>query len=284
MVHVNGNNGVVCIAADGSEALPYCEVGAAILNAPNESIVVIHELVGSAAYQEDIAVTGTLAFFAANGETPILAGFNANPAVTVAVPGTLYMRGIQISLSAAPGFRVNGSAWVEDSLIINNPGGGIVLASGGTLMLENCFVGGNVTDVDAVTITDGTATILYSTLAGGAAASRALVCADESDVTVRNSLIVSRQVDDEMSCPNVTASDSAFEMNVPGNTSLGMMPDTSWFVSYQNADFHLVPGMYPAAIDTAGSWSTDDPTDDIDGDPRPNTVGAPDFAGADRIP
>ncbi|WP_181234276.1 hypothetical protein [Enhygromyxa salina] len=125
ILHVDGNNGVICGAADGSEALPYCTVGAAIVNAPNESVIVIHELIGEAAYQEDTTVTGTLAMFAAVGDAPILRGFNGNPAVTVAVAGTLFMRGIQISLSTAPGFRVNGgAAWVESSRIVNNPGGG----------------------------------------------------------------------------------------------------------------------------------------------------------------
>jgi hypothetical protein len=73
-------------------------------------------------------------------------------------------------------------------------------------------------------------------------------------------------------------------MSIPNNTSLGPMPDTSWFISYPQADFHLNPGMYPVAIETAAAWATGDPSTDIDGHARPDVDATADFAGADLIP
>ncbi|PRP99884.1 hypothetical protein ENSA7_61010 [Enhygromyxa salina] len=73
-------------------------------------------------------------------------------------------------------------------------------------------------------------------------------------------------------------------MIIPGNTSLGEMPDTSWFAGYAQADFHLNPAMYPPSIETAASWMSGDPGNDIDGHSRPGNDGTPDFAGADLVP
>jgi hypothetical protein len=81
-------------------------------------------------------------------------------------------------------------------------------------------------------------------------------------------------------CTGATITNSALEMDVAGNISLGEMANTSWFVNYAQGDFHL-SGTHPAAVNTAASWQNSDPTIDIDGDARPSTNGAPDVAGAD---
>jgi hypothetical protein len=164
--------------------------------------------------------------------------------------------------------------------VVNNTGGGIVVDGGGMLVLENSFVGGDQNDKNALDIADGAATLLYATLAGGFGSASSLLCDDGTNTTVRNSLLVARTGSDELTCPNVTVTDSALEMDVAGNISLGDMPGITWFMDYATGDFHL-SGSHPAAIDTAATWQTGDPTTDIDGEPRPTTDGSPDFAGAD---
>lgn len=59
---------------------------------------------------------------------------------------------------------------------------------------------------------------------------------------------------------------------------------TSWFEGFNLGDFHLNSGMYPLEIETAATWTTGDPSIDINGDTRPDIDGTPDFAGADRLP
>src|SRR5690606_38174566 len=131
------------------------------------------------------------------------------------------------------GLALNGgAAQVRASRIVNNAGGGIVVDGGGTLVLENSFVGGDQNDQRAIDVLDGSASVLYSTLAGGFGTAAALVCADGTNVSVRNSLLVARTADDEVSCADATVTDNALEMDVEGNTSLGEMSGTDWFVNY----------------------------------------------------
>ena len=55
---------------------------------------------------------------------------------------------------------------------------------------------------------------------------------------------------------------------------------TTWFANWANGDLRLSPTA-PAALATAAKWQLGDPTTDIDGDLRPTTDGADDYAGAD---
>ena len=197
------------------------------------------------------------------------------------------MRGVTIAgtQNGGEGMVVLGGAWVERSKIVNNAGGGIVVDGGGTLVLENSFVGGNIDDVHAVLVTDGTADIVYSTLAGGddfGDVASALTCASGEGTNVRNSLLVAASSSAEVVCAGADINGNALESSVPGNVALGDV-SPAWLASYALGDFHL-SGTHPPAIETAAIWQSGDPTTDIDGDARPSTEGSPDFAGADVIP
>jgi hypothetical protein len=178
------------------------------------------------------------------------------------------------------GLRVSGGqVWADSCRIINNAGGGITVDGGGMLVLENSFVGGSA-DSPALSVSDGTFELRYATLGlpavlGGAA----LDCTDGSLSTVRNSLITSTHADPEVDCPNLTITGSALEMSQGDNVALGNLV-VGWFDGYLAGDFHL-SGTHPAAINTAATWQTGDPTIDIDGDARPDSDGAADAAGAD---
>ena len=173
-----------------------------------------------------------------------------------------------------------GSAWIESSSIVNNSGGGISVDGGGSLVLTNSFVGGSAGS-PALQANDGTFELLYVTMGLPAViAGPALQCTDGSTSTVRNSLITSTHADPEIDCPNLTVDTSALEMSLPNNVSLGDV-DVAWFADYLNGDYLLTP-THPAAIDTAATWLTGDPSTDIDGtDARPTVDGSPDVAGAD---
>jgi len=284
VIHVAGDDLDCDNGGDGSEAAPFCDLASALINAPAEPLIILHELFEEAAYQEDTVVMNTIALFAADGELPRLQGVNNNPAITVGASGTLFMRGVRISGTAVEGFRVSGgSAWIDQGWIVNNSGGGIVVAGGGMCRVTNSFVGGDVSDRDAVSVTGGSAEVVYTTMLAGFGTSSALSCDDGSGTSVRNSLVVSRSDDDEIQCPSVTVTTSATELDLGGdNTSLGAF-DTAWLVpEFAQGDFSL-SGNQPAGIATAAIWLTGDPATDIDGEPRPETDGAEDFAGADRL-
>jgi hypothetical protein len=270
--------------------MPYCTLGQALVGVDSGSLIILHEVMTDPfAYPVDsLDIQIDIAIFAAGEEAPALQGTSGAPAFTVTAAGDLFMRGVTIAGTQGGGSGMlvsGGNAWIEQSRIVNNSGGGIVVDGGGMLVLENSFVGGDQNDMRAVDVVDGTVSITYSTLAGGFGAAYALWCTDGTNTTVRNSLLVARTANDEVSCPNAVVTDNALETDVAGNVALGPMPDmtSDWFASYGTGDFSLAV-THPAAIDTAATWQTGDPTTDIDGDPRPTTDGAPDFAGADVIP
>jgi hypothetical protein len=270
----------------------------------------LHARVGGASYQEDNqVVNGTVKVILGipdgQNEYPKLLGFNNQPALTVA--GALMMHGVTVAGGPASGLTITGQAWLDEcrvatnatrgininggtatirrSKIVKNTAGDIVVQGGGMLVLENSFVGGDVNDVAAVQVTDGNASILYSTLGGGYGEAKALTCEEGTSTTVRNSLLVARTDQDELVCPGASLSTSAVEMaNVPGTTSLGPMPanTSQWFTGYGDGEFFLAPS-HPSAIATAATWKTGDPATDINGDSRPTTDDSVDYAGADRL-
>jgi hypothetical protein len=282
VLHVDGDN-PNCPGADGSEAAPYCDVGDALLNVAGESLIIVHEQ-DIDPYTEANVISSSIALFAADGESPVLVGTGGQPPITVTPLGQLFLR--RLTLANTPngdvGLAINGGqAWVEQAKITNNAGGGIIVDGGGTLVLDNSFVGGgNVANRAAIDIVDGTLQMNFTTVGSGFGTSAALRCTDGGATTVQNSLLVSASDADEVQCVGASVTDSALEMSMGNNTALGPLMG-GWFVDYDSGDFHLVPNMYPVAIDTAATWQTGDPSTDIDGDPRPTQDGSPDFAGAD---
>ncbi|MEM9461988.1 MAG: hypothetical protein AAGF11_47960, partial [Myxococcota bacterium] len=176
-----------------------------------------------------------------------------------------------------------GQAWVDRGRIVQNAGGGIVVRNNGTLVLRNSFVGDGTNSANALTVDGGSADVLYSTL--GASFENfgdvfPVFCSGNVTVSIRNSLLVSLDDGEEISCPMATVSNSASETLIPGtgNVALGDVGMT-WFTDIAAGDFHL--DNPPPMLDTTAVWEADDPSTDIDGDPRPNTDGTADYAGAD---
>jgi len=289
VVHVDGDD--PCDSGDGSEESPYCSLTEALLGASDDPVIIVHEVGGDPLiYLESNTISFSTAIFAASGESPVVRGSVA-AALTVSSSGRLFLRGISIDNTADGhvGLSITGGqAWIEQSRIVNNSGGGIIVDGGGSLFIQNSFVGGS-NSAPAIDLQDGDISVLYSTLGlppslGGPA----LSCNDGSSSTLRNSLVTSTHADPEIQCPQLTVSNSAFEsMNDDINDSGGNMLlgelDLSWFVDYLAGDFTLT-GDHPEELDTTAVWQSGDPATDINGDSRPTTDGMADFAGADRFP
>ncbi|NJL71528.1 MAG: hypothetical protein HC888_07865 [Candidatus Competibacteraceae bacterium] len=146
IIHVSGDD-LNCPGGNGSESAPYCDLATALINAPAEPLIILHELFQESPYLEDTVIQGTVAIFAAEGEAPKLQGVNNNPAITVAASGTLFMHGVQIDGTniMVVGFRVNGGdAWLDSSRVGTNGGG--ITVTGGSLHVANSFIGGDKSD------------------------------------------------------------------------------------------------------------------------------------------
>ena len=256
----------------------------ASIPADAEGTLVVHQ----ANYDEAVTVDGnrTVAFLAADGDLPawaLIAG--GMPQLTVPAGSTVLVDGLRLSGNANDvGLRVDGGrAWVDQSRIVQNTGGGIVAENAAELTLRSSFVGGAI-DTNVLELRGATAEVLYSTLGASLGMTTSLSCDALSMVTVRNSLVVSRSDDGEVLCEGYDATYTASEalLDGTGNIALGTM-DVAWFVGFNGGDFSLST-MHPVAIDTAALWTTGDSLTDIDGDLRPTVDGTPDFAGADLVP
>ncbi len=284
VVHVDGTE--PCSDGNGTAEAPYCGLEEALLGIGDETLIILHEIMTDPTiYLESNAVQISVALMAPDGENPTIQGSLGAPALAVSNAGQLFVRGLYVDNGDGVGVSVaGGQVWIEKSRIINNSGGGIVVDGGGSLVLENSFVGdGSLTNLPAINVVDGSASLNYSSVGSGFGASSAFRCEVGQSVAIRNSILVSAATDDELQCPSATVEDSALEMELPDNTTLGEF-NTLWFTDYDAGDFSLVGGEYPIELDTAAIWQNGDPATDINGDARPTTDGMPDFAGADRIP
>jgi len=262
--------GVMQEFATLTEAVASFEAGA-------EGTVIVHQ----ADYNEAVTVDGgrVVAFVANEGDLPlwILAG-GGSPQLTV-LDGTVLMDGIQMSGNSSsmdPGLLVDGGrAWVDRGRIVTNLGGGIVAQAGAELVLRNCFVGGNVDDVDGVALDSSVLTMIYTTVGAGgdfAAQSRALFCTVRSSVDIRNSILMSADDVPEIQCSGVSISGSATESMVGFDAGL--------FTNYIVGDFTLT-ALGDSTFAGLAQWQDGDPATDIDGDPRPTVDATADYAGAD---
>ena len=246
-----------------------------------EGTIVVHQ----ADYNEAVTVDGgrVVAVVANEGDLPLWGLLAGGAPQLVVDDGTVLIDGLRLSNNGSsmhPGVRLDaGAAWLDRSLIVGNAGGGILAQAGAELVLRNCFVGGGV-DSTVLNSQGAVVDVFYSTLGANLGASTAITCNAASTVTVRNSLIVSRDAGPEVVCTGLTASNTAAEamLDGMGNVALGDM-STTWFQDYNGGDFHLT--MPPITVATTARWEDGDPPIDIDGDARPQLDGAPDVAGAD---
>ncbi|MCX4239629.1 right-handed parallel beta-helix repeat-containing protein [Paraliomyxa miuraensis] len=260
----------------------FTSIGAAVGSfvAGAEGTIIVHQ----GTYDEPVTVGGgrVLGLLASNGDLPLWALIGGGAPQLTVNEGTVLIDGLRLSNNGSsmhPGMLlVGGQAWLDDARVVGNAGGGIT-AQGGELVLRNCFVGAGV-DSNVLNSQSAVVDVLYSTLGANLGASTAITCNAASTVTVRNSLVVSRDAGPEVVCPGASASHTAAEALLDGtdNLALGDM-STTWFQDYNGGDFHLT--MPPISVANAARWEDGDPPADIDNQARPQIDGAPDVAGAD---
>jgi hypothetical protein len=264
----------------------------ASFGAEEEGTIVVHQAMAS--YDEAVTLSAgrVIAFLVPDDLDPKLGPprwvqtSGATPQLTVAAGTTVLVDGLELSgnlSSSVPGILVNGGrAWLDRTRVVQNSGGGIVAQSNAELVLRNCFVGTEVSNLDTVIVSDAMASIVYTTIVagdGGLGQSRAVFCGMGSNLAIRNSLLLAIDDVPEVECSTADISYSATETAIAGegNATLGNL-ELGWLMD-ETSDFHL--DTPPPIIATTARWTTEDPPADIDGDPRPAIDGSPDYAGAD---
>jgi hypothetical protein len=133
--------------------------------------------------------------------------------------------------------------------------------------------GGNASAISS----SGTLSIVYSTLGRDTNFGDPVLECSGGDASVRNSIIVNQTntTGDEVACPGVTMTNTAVEST---------QTPADWFGSGFASGNYFLNAAGEAEFADIAIWELGDPPFDFDGDPRPNTDGATDFAGADTVP
>lgn len=281
-----------CVVEVDGDAGPIDTISEAI---GDGCVIRVHQAAGG--YPEELVIDGALQVAIVGVETnpfPAVTGLgvSANPALTVSGGAVVYVQDMQFSGNDAGGTGITvdgGAVYLDRTSVVTNAGGGLVLQNGAEGHVRNSFIGGDF-DVFAASVDVSSLEVSYSSLVGSGGASPALTCTGAVTVNIRNSIVVSRaDAGDDIQCDDAAFTFTATEVAMPGegNTSVGQMgmpESTAWFEDYGGGDFHLTPGGGDAGEATFAAvarWQLGDPAVDIDGEPRPNTEGAPDIAGAD---
>jgi hypothetical protein len=250
-------------------------------------VVRVHELGdGGGAYFETLLVNGfTVAILAADAETPLVQGGDGNPSLALTNGAVAYVQGITFRNSMAAGITASSaSLYLDQSFVVNNSGGGILLSNGAAGSLRNSFIGVNGNGsptARGLHVNASTLDVVYSTIArNDAGLDDSLLCNLTSTVTVRNSILIGRD-SPSINCTPLTASFSVFDEAVAGagNETVAAI-NNSWFVDVFTGNLHLT-GAGETQFSDVAQWEAGDPPTDIDGEPRPTDPGSADVAGAD---
>jgi hypothetical protein len=181
------------------------------------------------------------------------------------------------------------SADFRRSVFYRNTSGGLAVFGPGSTKLVNSYVSNNGSNAESdygglKTGQGHELSLLYTTVINNLSeiGARSLQCFDDAGpTTVRNSVIIAFVLPSVV-CPMVTFENSALDEGwMDGDTNLAAtMADVMLWFDPQ------IGGVYRAKPDTPladlAVWKSGDPATDFNGDPRPLSDGADDYAGADR--
>lgn len=163
---------------------------------------------------------------------------------------------------------------------------------GGSLRLENSFISKNgnpQTGEGGIYLADGASVdAVYSTWAenrGQAGTPFAVACSDDiakEKVTVRNSLAINLGFNTLCGDAKVSHTGWSIDAAIGDNKAIALADLGKYLTTAADE-----PGVYRViagvGLDALAAWEAGDPVIDFDGDMRPASNNAPDFAGADRV-
>ena len=300
----------------GIEAAPYCSLDTALQQiGVGERGTVILQGTGTP-YAESLALTEegprTVAVIGVGNASIAMPG--TDPAANVGAGIKLYVSGVDLSSSQAPGASCTGSGtrlWLDDlsvsdsgsgvllnlckarlrrALVVDNAGDGSPSPTAVSWVLESSVVAnGGASDASAAGLrvlgAASTVRAIYTTVANNEsnAAGHNIYCEGGDEVDIRNSIVVSPALD-SISCTVADVSYSVHDNSGPlignDNNSVDAF-NASWFEDVANSDFHVAaPGV--SVFEGRARWELGDPMSDLDGEPRSAYPGQMNFAGADE--
>jgi len=207
-------------------------------------------------------------------------GANNNPTVTVTGAGsTVYLHRMELVANTddvGVSAEASGTLYADSTRIAQNSGGGIALAAGTSGFLRNCMVAGEGGDASAIS-SSGTLSVVYSTLGRDTNFGDPVLECSGGSTTVRNSIIVSQTntPGTEVDCPGVS---------IESSEERATQTPSDWFgAGFASGDYFLNAAGQTEFANVA-IWEDGDPPFDFEGDARPSTDGATDYAGADTVP
>ncbi len=283
-----------CIGENGTEEKPYCALQTAIeLGGGMDLVIMLKEGIGP--QNEPVSVSGGIKVAIIGAEDPhprISSPASSDTRITVDSNSWLYISKVDLvdSPKANPFLACSGSTLQLDqvtlsgnsvplstdtcdvvlnrSVITANSGFNVVIGS--SFKLINSFVSSNkINDLGPFRI-DANVEITHSTIVDNSGTTTSgFICLSEKPFKIRGSVLLG-QPETLKNC-NVDA-EGTFD-GVPADLN-------TLFQAPQKGVFRPQPGA--AEIDELAEWADGDPFVDYDGKPRPNVVGATDFAGAAR--
>jgi hypothetical protein len=306
------DRGSPCAGADGTPELPFCEIKDAVAQVVQTEPTAIFVNGNTMPYtgQVQIAPNRTIAILrAGNGIAKL--EVDALDSVVVNDGSTAYFHDIQISKGDVTKgvFCTGGTLWLDRVQIVDRKGlglegtmcklvmrrskvylnlaGGLKL-TGGTARVENSFIvtnGGSFAAIAGVVLNSGaTFDAVYTTIGdndGKAGVEDSLDCTGAGAVTLRNAIVFGKTAVTSVGCDGATATNSVVDSeNLTGgmNTVIEVF-DPAWFASPEQGNFGV---KVDTPFEDAAQWKTGDPAVDFDGQARPDSDGAADYAGADR--
>ncbi len=246
---------------------------------------------GPTAHQENVVISGarTVALIR-SGTTALTPDDPDVEIVRVEAGARVYIHEVALSSGLLNGGAVtidDAGLWFDDGTIVGVFGPVVEVRGGGDLHLRNAGILG-LGPSTAVSVVDGAADVLYSTLFGREIGGHGITCSPSSTVTVRNSLMFTASpATAGIECDTADVRHSAMTGTAPaggvGNVEYQDY-DYDWFQCESQGgncvSFWLDPGGQQAFGEVA-RWEVGDPGWDFDGGVRPVVPGSPDYAGVD---
>ena len=305
------DRGADCASANGTNDLPYCEIGEAAAKLTAEPTAILVKPSPMPYTQQVQIAAGRTVAIVRNGNGIARIEVSGTDAVQVSDGATLRLSAMQISKGEVTKgmFCTGARVTLDQTQVIDRKGlgieavdceltlrqsrvwlnlGGGIKVNGGKLRLENSFVvtnGGSFTAISGIVISNGaTIDALYSTIAdndGKAGVEDSIDCTNAGIVALRNTIVFGQSAASSVDCAGATATTSVIDsamLTGEGNVTLPGL-DPAWFVGPETGNFSIKAG---APFEDVAIWLTGDPARDYDGDARPGRDGAKDYAGADR--
>jgi len=221
----------------------------------------------------------TIAIVSSTTTVHSVRGNDGSPVITLTGAGTTaYLHRLRVEDTDDVGIAVASGAtlYADSTQVAENSGGGIELAAGTSGFIRNCMVAGDGGNASAIS-SSGTLSVVYSTLGRDTNFGDPVLECSGGSTTVRNSIIVSQTnaPGTEVDCPGVS---------IESSEERATQTPADWFGAGFASGNYFLNAAGQTEFANVAIWEDGDPPFDFEGDARPNTDGAMDYAGADTIP